>query len=914
MRQRLLDWIVTMAAHRRWTVLVVTIVLTVVFGAGAERLELDMRWHAILPENLPAVQEFKKVEASYPQPGGEIVVIQGGPPAKLERVSDETAALLEAELGCDPDWSQQRCKDAGLYARYVYASAPQDWIEANALALAKPYDVERATRLMADPRLLPWLAHFNDDLESEYTDGEGVANNERAVVSALDAVLTFAGTLDAAAGGSVDDPAVDRAVRDWLIGSPYQVSLDGGMSLVSVATSIDALDASIYTLVDKRVEEVLAPLVEQYPDFTFERTGMLAVGRAEMESVGPQTIAISLLAMLFVFGLLVWNFRSFITPIQALIPIIIGIVWAMGIIGFTLGSLNIMTSMIAVVLLGLGIDFSIHIANRFHEEIAAGKGTEESLRLAIGQTGQAVITGAVTSSVAFFALMVAETQGVSEFGFCAGAGVLASLAAVLWVLPALLARSADRKRAKGKPPTPSREFHLLGGLAAASARARWPVLIGFVALIGAGAWAGTKVDWEWNFMELEPAGLRCIELQAEIVERYRFSTQPASLTVATVEESRELRRQLLQRPMVGAVDDISGWVSRPDFADNLPSIRALREALQAGPLEDDPVVAMTDDERAARLADELDRLWANVVEIQALSFVGGQDRVVEKSAQLVGTRETRDQAPLRRLADRFEAGRELDRAAVQRFGDRFEQQARRRATTMAAVERPVTLVDLPRRYRELYVADDVPGFLMTILPREDLFEREPLERFQEQVTQVAPAVTGMPLMMLMLNVETKREGKLAFLVALAVILLVLLIDFRRPLVAALAFLPLLCGLTLLLGLMWLTGEKLHYINVIALPVIVGIGVDNGVHFLHRYAAEGAGGLKRATTSVGRAILISSLTTMVAFGSLLVYVMRGMADLGMVLFVGMGFCLIATFTLLPAAASFFESSIVKEHKS
>ena len=912
MRQRLLDLIVNMAAHHRWWVLIVTVLLTAVLGYGAEQLAIDTRWDAILPDNLPAVQEFKKVEASYPQPGGEIVVIQGAPVQKLEQVTDEVAALLEAEIGCDPGWSKEACKDAGLYARYVYASAPLDWIEANALAVAKPYDVQRAARLMADPRLGPWLSRFNDDLESEYTDGEGVANNERQVVSALDAVLTFAHALDRAAGGQVSEADVDRAVRDLLVGSPYQLSLDGGMSLVSVAPAIDTSDASVYTLVDKEVERALAPLKAKYPDFTFETTGMLAIGRAEMESVGPQTVAISMLAMFFVYLLLVWNFRSWKTPLQALVPIVVGIVWAMGIIGFVLGSLNIMTSMIAVVLLGLGIDFSIHVANRFHEEIVAGRSTEEALQLSVGETGQAVVTGAVTSALAFFALMIAETKGVSEFGFCAGAGVLASLAAVLWILPALLARSADRKRSRGKLPTAGRDFRFLGKLAAACGRHRVPVLGLFAVLIGLGSWAGTKVDWEWNFMELEPEGLRCIELQGEIVDRFRFSTQPASLTVATVEESRELKRQLLQRKMVGEVDDISNWVSRPDFQDNLPPIRALRASLEAGPGDDDVWLAMTDDERSARLAEELDRLWANVVEIQALSYLGGQDRVVDKAVQLVSSRDDRASGPLRRLADRF-AGDGVDRAAVSGFAARFEQEARRRATTMAAVEQPVTVADVPDRYRELYVADDVPGFLMTILPREDLFDRAPLERFQEQATQVDEAVTGMPLMLLMMNLETMREGKLAFLVALAVILLVLLIDFRRPLMSALAFLPLLAGVSLLLGFMFLAGEKLHYINVIALPVILGIGVDNGVHFLHRFAAAGPGGMERATTSVGRAILMSSLTTMVAFGSLMVYLMRGMADLGMVLFFGMGFCLIATFTVLPAAARLFENRILRGEK-
>jgi predicted RND superfamily exporter protein len=168
-------------------------------------------------------------------------------------------------------------------------------------------------------------------------------------------------------------------------------------------------------------------------------------------------------------------------------------------------------------------------------------------------------------------------------------------------------------------------------------------------------------------------------------------------------------------------------------------------------------------------------------------------------------------------------------------------------------------------------------------------------------------------MMLHMSRETIREGKLAFFAASLVILLVLLLDFRRPLVAGLAFLPLLSGVAYLLGLMWIAGEKLHYLNVIALPVIIGIGVDDGVHFLHRLIQEGRGGMRRAVNSVGRAMVLTSLTTMIGFGSLTLYLMRGMASLGRVLFLGVGTCLLVTFTLLPALAVMFESRILKTPK-
>lgn len=169
-------------------------------------------------------------------------------------------------------------------------------------------------------------------------------------------------------------------------------------------------------------------------------------------------------------------------------------------------------------------------------------------------------------------------------------------------------------------------------------------------------------------------------------------------------------------------------------------------------------------------------------------------------------------------------------------------------------------------------------------------------------------------MILEMGLATLREGKWTSLAAITMILLLLLIDFRRsPLVAGFAFLPLITGTALMLGAMWLFGEKLNYVNTMAIPVIIGIGVDDGVHFFHRLMQEGKGSLRRSVTSVGRAMLMTSLTTMVGFGSLMFYLMEGMKSLGFVLFVGVGMCFIVTITLLPALTVLLENWIVKEEQ-
>ncbi len=664
-------------------------------------------------------------------------------------------------------------------------------------------------------------------------------------------------------------------------------------------------------LVDKKIESVLAPLGEKYPEYRFERTGMFAVGRDEMDSVGPQTIAITMIALVIIFLMLIWNFRSPVTPLLALIPIVVGIVWSMGIIALTIGSMNIFTVMIGVVLLGLGIDFSIHLMNRFHEELDVSGSVEQALRLSLGETGVGVITGAVTTAVAFFTLMIADTKGIKEFGFCAGVGVMATLAAVIVLLPALLAGWAERRKLARSP---SRIRWISGCWE--SSLSGWDD-IGWASsqLVssqrGLDFWSGTRLDWEWNWMKLEPEGLRSVELQDEIIDRFKLSVSMSMLTADSVEDSRRLRKEFKEKRVVGEVDDLSLWVSRTDFDQTRTYIEELRGYLGA----DHPTSIFVSDtdgapDRRAMLAEELDRLWANIVEIQALSFTGGQDRVVEKTRQIVATRDDREGGLLRHVADGFREGSDIVWGDFNRFSSRFHREMSSRARRMADGEGAVTLDMVPEDIAAKYVSGRTSGFLMHVYPKKNLFEREDLEIFRDVASRVHPNVTGFPQMFLLMNLETIREGKLAFFAAVGVIFLVLLLDFKRPLIAVLAFLPLVSGIALTLGVLWLLDEKLNYLNVIALPVIIGIGVDDGVHFFHRYLQEGEGGLRRAVTSVGRAMLMTSLTTMIGFGSLMLYLMRGMASLGLVLFVGVGLCFVVTITLLPALAKVFENRIFK----
>jgi predicted RND superfamily exporter protein len=134
---------------------------------------------------------------------------------------------------------------------------------------------------------------------------------------------------------------------------------------------------------------------------------------------------------------------------------------------------------------------------------------------------------------------------------------------------------------------------------------------------------------------------------------------------------------------------------------------------------------------------------------------------------------------------------------------------------------------------------------------------------------------------------------------LAAIVLVLLWDFRSPKRALLALTPLAMGILMALGIMGLFGIPLNPANMIALPLVLGVGVDNGVHLLHDYLASKTEGKGRLSHAIGRGVLVKALTTMIGFGTLMISRQRGLSGLGFCLTLGVACCMAASLVFLPA---------------
>jgi hypothetical protein len=212
--------------------------------------------------------------------------------------------------------------------------------------------------------------------------------------------------------------------------------------------------------------------------------------------------------------------------------------------------------------------------------------------------------------------------------------------------------------------------------------------------------------------------------------------------------------------------------------------------------------------------------------------------------------------------------------------------------------RAITVEDLPQGLRERYVGQH-GKWLLRIFAKECLWEFGPLEDFCQRIRTVDSEATGKPFGTVE-GLKAMKDGLVrAGLYAFAVISVVLLIDFRRPKRALLALAPLVLGVLFSVGILSLFGVPLNPANMIAFPLILGVGVDNGVHMLHDYLLRRADGRPSISHAIGRGVLVKAMTTMIGFGTLMISSERGLSGLGLILTLGVGCSMLTALFFLPA---------------
>ncbi|HEY6169575.1 MAG TPA: MMPL family transporter, partial [Verrucomicrobiae bacterium] len=204
--------------------------------------------------------------------------------------------------------------------------------------------------------------------------------------------------------------------------------------------------------------------------------------------------------------------------------------------------------------------------------------------------------------------------------------------------------------------------------------------------------------------------------------------------------------------------------------------------------------------------------------------------------------------------------------------------------------------DLPEPLRNRFIGR-TGKYLLQVYPREDVWQRPQQERFVKEVRSVAPEATGTPVQLLEYTTLLKNSYQEAAIYSLIAIIILVFIHFRSVTCVVLALMPVGIGMLWMLGFMAWKNVPFNPANIMTLPLVIGIGVTNGIHILNRFAEEQHPSIFAKST--GKAVLISALTTVTGFGSLILAEHQGIQSLGYVMAVGTATCMIAGLTFLPA---------------
>ena len=937
MREKILRRLAHWHADYPWRMLVIVFLLTIIFSGFAGRLTVTMQTSDLMPANDPRVVEYNKILDEFVTATNLVVVVQGDERriksfadvlaprllklkdsasnekhreeiAKLERKIDKlkTKKNKEAKISELEEKIEELKKriDLQLYQRVDYKSEV-DFLKNHLLMLIKADDLKNTKDIFMDPNIVDLVRNFNNSMEKEYVGQEesiSTREKEDGAVQFLDGIQNLVIELKRAVKESEIPEAVAQDAADRLLmGEPYMLSYDKTTLLMIAIPNFTIMDRDLLMVGTDAVQEILDDLLMEFPDVEAGLSGSIAREHDE-QIYGLQSMSYSsIIALVVILILLIISFRMWVAPVLAIGTLIVGVVWAMGAAWLAVGQLNMMTSMMAVVLLGLGIDFAIHMITGFTEWRAAGDSIAMSLEKTFLKSGKGIITGAMTTACAFLTLIISQARGMREMGIVIGVGLLSILLTTLFCLPVMLVfreRRIDKKREQKKEVEFIRRdisFRFLGRLAEWLSRKYAFTLVAFLIVSVLLGWSASKMTFDHNYMNIEPEGLKSITLIDTILEKFDLNIEYALILANSVEESREFAEESRDKSTVAFTDDITVYLpSEAQQSERIPYIDEVRKSIEAT-----PVRTSVDIDELPVFKSEIERLEMNIMEMQDMAYLGGQDKVDNKCKEIVGDPDNPDsENVIRDFLHLLDGENQTAVAGLTEFQKNFAPYFRDAVIAMASTA-PILLDDLPVTILDRYSNTRRDQFMVTVFPAGNIWANKQFnDRFVEDMESVSERATGMPPLFTALIKIFGRDGRNAILLTLVLVFILLSVDFLSPRSALIAMIALAFGMLWMLGFMHILGMKINIVNIIGLPLIVGIGIDDGVHIMHRWLHEGKAKIRTVFSSTGKAIFLTSLTTMFAFGSLVFSIFRGWASFGAALFLGVGACFLTTTLILP----------------
>ncbi|HZZ87589.1 MAG TPA: MMPL family transporter, partial [Caulobacteraceae bacterium] len=561
---------------------------------------------------------------------------------------------------------------------------------------------------------------------------------------------------------------------------------------------------------------------------TVRLTGPVPLEDEEFGSLAERALPIAIVALAAIVLMLWLAVRSARVIVAILITTFAGLTLAAALGLVIYGTFNVISIAFIPLFVGLGIDFGIQLSVRFRAEHEPGVATATALTEAALKMGRPLALAACAIAAGFLAFAPTDYYGVSQLGVIAGVGMIIALALSLTLLPALIMLL---KPAAGHLGALPQQVSQIDTVVLGHRRA---VLTGFVVTAAACAALLPLLHFDFNPIHLRDPKSESVSTLYDLLGDANSTPD----TLEAVQPNLAAAQALAQR--VQKIPEVDGARTLADFvpADQAPKLASIADAASLLDLALNPILTSPPPSDA----DVVRSLAATAAALRQAAG-GGHDPAADQARHLA--------TALDRLANASPQMRvRADAMLMKPFSTLLTQ-----IQFMLAAQ-PVTLQSLPPELVRDWMTPDGRA-RVSISPKGNANDDAVLSRFIDAVTPVAPGVTGTPIGIR----EGGRVVVRAFLEAGALsfvaITLLLFAVLRRVRDVAITMAPIVLTGLLTLGSCVLIGQPLNFANIIALPLLFGIGVAFHIYFVMSWRS---GGSHLLTSSLARAVFFSALTT------------------------------------------------------
>ncbi|MDD5123917.1 MMPL family transporter [Methylovulum sp.] len=857
--------------------LIVSVGVILAYFYTAKHLSINTDTTELVAPDAPFQQNSRKFEKAFPQDMRTLLlVVESATPELAKSATQRLGRLLEADKA---------------HFESVYTPNDNGFFRKNGLLFLDIADLQDLSSTMSEAQ--PFIGRISQETHLSgffsILDDAFVSSDENgklpvdlpALISKVSLVLHQ--TMN---GGT--------ALLSWeeLITSSKKITTKNGFIVVrpkfdyaQIRPAEEAINA---------VHKAVAGIQEaDLPEVKVWLSGEVGLEDDELAGMSTGTFNASLFSVVVVLGILLVAYRSVFLTIATLVTLALGMVFCGAFAAAAVGELNLISVAFAVSNIGLGVEYAIHFCLRYRDNLARHIGKDRAIIGTLTSTSPSLLLCAGTTAIGLYAFIPTDYQGVSELGLLAGTSLFICLLVTLTVLPVMVKLMPLKTADKPDARQVLQIEHLPEKLALLTLHHAKPIALMVALLAVVSLFLMPQVETDFNPINLrDPNTESVIAFKALTQDK---ETTPMTLTVLV--KDAEKAKALQQR--LGKLASVDKTISLFDF--------------QPG-----------DQEEKLALIEEMDlTMGMQTCEFPALNMDNNPipaiqhllktlDIILPKTSNpheldVFSAFKSELQGLLREHEARLQPYRHSFLAKVQTaLLGTLPQAMNGMLASFDAAE--ITLDDIPPDIKERWLSKE-GWYRIQIFPRQDLNDLDNLEHFITDVQTLEPDATDLPILYWESMKAVVGAFEEAITIALVTIALVLF-SIRRNLTDTLLIMtPLVLAGLFTMASTVLTHTPINFANIIALPLLLGFGVDNGIHMVEKLRHSVAEEQNMYQSSTARAMFYGALTTSSSFAGLAFSSHQGIASMGLVITIGIFWIMVSTFIILPA----FSKLVLKNNK-